>query len=127
MITALLATLVDTQLCPPNWDYWGSNCYFFDTDAALEAPTYWHGAVSRCSDIAALYGYNATLPSIHSEDENTFIFGTIVNRYGYPDATRYDAWIGLIGGNSINVLNILHVYAKLSKNATDEKNLTSTN
>lgn len=115
---------MDTQLCPPNWDYWGSNCYFFDADAALEAPTYWYDAISRCSDIAALYGYNATLPLIHSEDENMFIWGTIINRFGHPYPTQYDAWIGLKGGNNIVVLNILYFYTRLNNDATVVKTIT---
>ena len=55
----------DYPICSPGWQAFNENCFFFNHDAYLN----WEQAVEDCSE------RNATLASIHSEEEHIFIAG----------------------------------------------------
>ncbi|XP_041457568.1 sperm receptor for egg jelly-like [Lytechinus variegatus] len=64
----------EDSLCETDWVYNDGNCYLFE-----ESGKSWDSAREYCS------GFGADLASIHSEDENSFILGSIESH----------SWIGI--------------------------------
>ena len=70
----------DNELCPQGWRGYGQKCYKTFND-----PKYWGDAKKQCK------GQGATLATIHSDDENSFIHSLIAEE----TIDTHDYWIGL--------------------------------
>lgn len=52
----------------------------------------WDEAQSNCVNQGGYYGYNSTLTSIHSEEENSYIMDGVLGLT--PEDYPFDVWIG---------------------------------
>ena len=80
-----LAIFSGSSLCPDDWIHWSGNCYKLNQDLLT-----WEDAAKKCSEIGG------HLASVHSDEENNFIFQTSNNAVtwlGGNDMSAEGSWI----------------------------------
>ncbi|KAJ8030223.1 Snaclec 1 [Holothuria leucospilota] len=86
LLVASLQQITTADVCPVTWIPWGRSCYRFEIND--EQKLTWENAEDRCNHL----GRRSHLASIHSAEEQEFIYEVFSLRFRSCGTPEYDNW-----------------------------------